>query len=356
MNSNPASQSTGHASRHTRLRSSVGSLLRRPEAGSFLGTVIVFIFFAIFGGKNFVTAGGCASWLNVASEIGIVALPIGLLMIAGELDISIGSIIPASSMTVAVISGHFGAPIYLGIIASLALGLIIGVINGVLVIRTALPSFIVTLGSLFAVAGLTLGLTILTTGSTGVAIQPDPVAKAILGQFVGGMFEVTIFWWLAAIIVVGFLLHYSRYGNWIFALGGDKTSARNVGIPTDRVMIALFAGSGVSAAFVGMCQAIAYNSAQVSTGSSFIFNSIISVVIGGVLLTGGFGSVIGIVFGTMTFAIVNQGIFYTSFDPNWGSLIIGVMLLLAVLMNNTFRQMALSHVPANRLRTARRNT
>ena len=100
--------------------------------------------------------------------------------------------------------------------------------------------------------------------------------------------------------------------------------------------------SATSAAFVGMSQAILYNSAQVAGGQSFIFNAIISVVVGGVLLTGGFGSVVGIFFGTITFAIVTQGIYYTDFDRNWSSLIIGVLLLGAVLMNNTFRKMALS--------------
>jgi simple sugar transport system permease protein len=103
--------------------------------------------------------------------------------------------------------------------------------------------------------------------------------------------------------------------------------------------------SGFCAAFVGMGQAILYNSAQVSAGQSFIFNSIIAVVVGGVLLTGGYGSVFGIVLGTLTFSIVNQGINYTGFDANWASLIIGVLLLLAVLMNNTFRNMALTSAP-----------
>ena len=323
--------------------SSFGKLARRPETGSLLGMLLVFTFFAIFGGINFVTLGGLASWLNVASEIGIVALPIGLLMIAGELDISIGSVIPASSMTVAIVSGFYGAPMYLGVIAALGLGLVIGLVNGLLVVRTAVPSFIVTLGTLFAVAGLTLGISVLITGSTGVPIKAAPVAKALFGQFIGGKFEVTILWWLAALIVVGFVLHFTRYGNWLFALGGDKVSARNAGIPTTRLTILLFMTSGFAAAFVGLCQAILYNSAQVSTGTSFIFNSIISVVIGGVLLTGGFGSVVGIAFGTMTFAIVSQGIFYTGFDANWASLIIGILLLVAVLMNNTFRTMALSY-------------
>ena len=331
---------------------SLAGFLRRPETGSFLGLVAVFIFFVIFGGANFASTGGAASWLNVAAGLGIVALPVGLLMIAGHLDLSVGSVIPASSMTIAIISGYYQLPIAVGIAASLCLGLIVGFLNGYLVVRTRVPSFVVTLATLFAVAGLTLGLSVIVAGSTSVALKSGPVAKMLLGQFIGGKFQVTIFWWLAFVLVVGFILGFSRFGNWILAMGGDQISARNAGIPTERLTIALFVGSGVSSAFVGMSQAILYNSAQVAAGQSFIFNSIIAVVIGGVLLTGGYGSVVGIVLGTLTFSIVNQGIFYTGFDANWASLIIGILLLAAVLMNNTFRTMALTYAPrAKRTRT-----
>jgi simple sugar transport system permease protein len=324
---------------------SIGSLVRRPEMGSLIGLIAVFAFFSIFGGANFLTAGGAASWLNVASELGIIALPVGLLMIAGQLDLSVGSVVAASSMTVAIVSGYYHAPMIVGILASFGLGLTVGFINGLLVIRTKVPSFVVTLATLFAVAGLTLGLSIILTGSTSVALKSAPMAKQLLGDYVGGKFEVTVFWWIAAVAIVGFILNLSRYGNWILAVGGDSVSARNAGIPTNLLMIALYMSSGLCAAFVGMSQAILYNSAQVAAGQSFIFNSIIAVVIGGVLLTGGYGSVVGIVLGTLTFSIVNQGIFYTGFDANWASLIIGVLLLVAVLMNNTFRNMALTYAP-----------
>jgi simple sugar transport system permease protein len=335
----------------TTSKPSIGSLVRRPEFGSLIGLVAVFVFFSIFGGANFLSTGGTASWLNVAAGLGIIALPVGLLMIAGHLDLSVGSVIPASSMTIAIVSGYFGAPIVVGILAALCLGLAVGVINGVLVVRTKVPSFVVTLATLFAVAGLTLGLSIIIAGSTSVPLKAGPVAKFLLGQFIGGKFQVTLFWWLGFILVVGFLLNLSRFGNWILAMGGDSVSARNAGIPTDRLTIALFAGSGLCAAFVGLSQAILYNSAQVAAGQSFIFNSIIAVVIGGVLLTGGYGSVVGIVLGTLTFSVVNQGIFYTGFDANWASLIIGVLLLVAVLMNNTFRNMALTYAPRAKSRT-----
>lgn len=324
---------------------SFGNLFRRPEAGAFLGLIGVLVFFVVFGSTKFLEPAGAASWLNVAANLGIVALPIGLLMIAGELDISIGAMIPAGSMMVAVLSGHYDFPIWIGMLGSILLGLVVGLINGILVVRTAVPSLIVTLGTLFAVQGLTLGFSVLVTGTTSVALTADPWAKFVFGQFLGGSFQVIILWWFAITALFIFFIHYSPYGNWIFAMGGDKISARNAGIPTSRLTITLFVLSAVSASFVGMCQAILFNSAQVSGGMTFIFNSIISVVVGGVLLTGGFGSVIGIFFGTITFAIVNQGIYFTTFDRNWSSLIIGIMLLLAVLMNNTFRNMALAYRP-----------
>jgi simple sugar transport system permease protein len=324
---------------------SFGAIVRRPEIGSLIGLAAVFIFFAVFGGANFLSAGGAASWLNVASELGIIALPVGLLMIAGHLDLSVGSVLPASSMTVAIVSGHYQAPILVGMAAAVALGLVVGLANGLLVVRTKLPSFVVTLATLFAVAGLTLGLSVILTGSTSVALTSPSWAKTVLGDYVGGVIQVSLFWWIGAIVIVGFILNLTRYGNWILALGGDAVSARNAGIPTDRLTVALFMGSGLSAAFVGMSQAILYNSAQVAAGQSFIFNSIIAVVIGGVMLTGGYGSVVGIVLGTLTFSIVNQGIFYTGFDANWASLIIGILLLLAVAMNNTFRTMAMRSSP-----------
>ncbi|SCW50047.1 simple sugar transport system permease protein [Rhizobium mongolense subsp. loessense] len=324
---------------------SVGNLLRRPEAGAFLGLVGVLAFFIIFGSTKFLEPAGAASWLNVAANLGIVALPIGLLMIAGDLDISIGAMIPAGSMTIAIISGFYGFPIWVGMLGSIGIGLIVGLVNGYLVVRTAVPSLIVTLGTLFAVQGLMLGVSVLVTGTTSVPLTADPWAKFLFGQFLSGSFQVIIIWWIAITALFVFFIHLSPYGNWIFAMGGDRVSARNAGIPTAGLTVILFVLSSTSASFVGMCQAILFNSAQVSGGMTFIFNAIISVVVGGVLLTGGFGSIIGIFFGTITFAVVNQGIYFTTFDRNWSSLIIGVMLLIAVLMNNTFRHMALTYSP-----------
>ena len=324
--------------------SGIGGLARRPEVGSLLGLIVTYVFFAILGGQVFLGAPGWSSWLNMAAEVGIVALPVGLLMIAGELDISVGAVLPASSLTVAIVSGHYGLPIYLGIAGGLCVGLAVGLLNGLLVTRTMIPSLIITIGTMFGVMGLTLGFTILIAGSTGVFIVPDPLTKSLFGAALGGMFQVGIFWWAGFVVLMYYLLHVSPWGNRVFALGGDRVSARNAGIPTQRLTIQLYMLSGFAAAFVGVTQVVTFGSAQVAAGSSFIFNSIMCVVIGGVLLTGGAGSVIGIVLGTMTFAIVNQGIFFSGLDPNLGSIIIGALLLAAVLSNDTFRAMALSYV------------
>lgn len=319
---------------------SLGNLLRRPEAGTFIGLIIVYAIFAMLGGSNFIGSAGLSSWLNIAAEVGIIALPVGLLMIAGYLDISVGSVVPASSLTVALIANHFELPLPLGIAGGLGVGLLIGYINGYLVTRTTVPSLIITIGTMFGTMGLALGLTVMIKGSTGVFLVADPFTKALLGEALGGMFRVGIFWWLGIAAIFYFLLHKSPWGNGVFALGGDKESARNAGIPTKRLTVQLYMLSGLASAFVGVIQIIANSNAQVAAGSVFIFNSIMCVAIGGVALTGGAGSILGIVLGTIIFSVVTQGVFYSGLDTNLVSVVIGAMLLLAVLSNESFRNFA----------------
>lgn len=328
-----------------------GRYLIRPEVGSLLSLIAVVAFFVIFGGVHLPQLLGAASWINFAANLGIVALPVGLLMIAGEMDISIGAMIPAGSMTVAIVSGYFGMPILVGMLCALGLGVLVGLVNGILAVRTTVPSLIITLGTLVAMQGVVLGGSVLITGNAGVSLEAPAWAKFLFGQLIGGSFQVIIFWWLALTAIIWFFVHRTPWGNWLYAMGGDKVSARNAGIPTTRLTITLFVLSAVCASFVGMCQAIQFNSAQVSGGMGYIFNAIVAVVVGGVLLTGGFGSVLGIFFGTVTFAVVSQGIYFTDIDRNWSNLIIGIVLLLAVLMNNGFRKMALSYSPTKKART-----
>ena len=323
----------------------VGRFLRRPEAASIISLLAVILFYVIVGSVDLGKLFGAASWLNFAANLGIVAIPVGLLMISGELDISIGAMIPAGSMTTAILSGYYELPIAIGMLGALGVGVLVGLVNGILTVRTTVPSLIITLGMLVAMQGIILSASVLLTGNASVPLAAPDWAKFAFGQLIGGSHQVIVVWWVVLTIIFAFVVHRTRYGNWIFAMGGDRESARNLGIPTSTVTIILFILSATAASFVGMCQAILFNSAQVSGGMNFIFNVIVSVVVGGVFLTGGFGSVIGIFVGTLTFAIVSQGIYFTQIDRNWSNLIIGVVLLIAVGMNGSFRQKALSYVP-----------
>jgi simple sugar transport system permease protein len=322
----------------------INAVLRRPASGSVLSLFGVLAFYVLFGGVDLGTLAGAASWLNFAANLGIIAIPVGMLMISGEIDISIGAMIPAGSIATAIISGHYGMPIWMGMAGALGIGVIVGLVNGVLTTRTTVPSLIITLGTLVAMQGIVLSAAVYLAGNASVPLTAPDWAKAAFGSFIGSSHQIIIVWWLLAAVILAFVLHQTRIGNWIFALGGDKVSARNAGIPTSKLTIGLFILCSTSAAFVGMCQAIQFNSAQVSGGMGYIFNAIASVVVGGVLLTGGFGSVAGIFVGTITFAIVVQGIYFTQIDRNWSNLIIGVTLLLGVAMNESFRKLALSAV------------
>ena len=331
----------------------IAGLLRRPAAAAILSLIGVLVFYVAVGGVDLGELLGAASWVNYAARIGIVAIPVGLLMISGEIDISIGAMIPAGAMTTAIISGYYEMPIIFGILGALGIGIVVGLVNGILAVRTTVPSLIITLGTLVAMQGIVLAGSKLLTGSASVPLTAPDWAKTVFGQLMfGGSHQVVILWWIVIAVVFWFVLHKSRVGNWIFAMGGDKVSARNAGIPVDAMTILLFVQTATAAAFVGMCHAMLFNSAQVSGGMNDIFNIIVSVVVGGVLLTGGYGSVPGIFVGTITFAIVNKGIDFTDIDRNWSNLIIGVTLLLAVAMNGTFRKMAMSYAPKRKAKAA----
>lgn len=324
-------------------------LLVRPEMGAAAGSLVVWIFFAIVAGDSgFLSMGGTASYLQVAADLGILAVAVALLMIGGEFDLSIGSTIGACSMIVAIVAGHFGLNIWLGVLLALIFALLIGFINGTLVVRTGLPSFIITLGSLFIIRGATIGATRMLTGRTqvgGLAAAPGfDLAQAVFASKItiaGANFSISIFWWLLAAAVATWTLLRSRFGNWIFGAGGDANAARNVGVPVDRVKTTLFMGTAVAACLVGVLQTVTFSGADVLRGTQQEFYAIIAVVIGGTLLTGGYGSAIGAVLGALIFGMVRQGIVFAGVDADWFQVFLGMMLLVAVLVNRYVRKRAM---------------
>ena len=318
----------------------VGRLMHRPTVGAFIGTAFVFTFFAIFAsGNGFVTASGTANWVNQAAELGIVAVPVGLLMIGGEFDLSIASVIGLSSLTVSVGTGKYGLPLVGSIGIALILALGVGLINGLVTVKTRLPSFIVTLATYLALDGATLYFTRLLTTTTNVGLTTSGWLHAL---FAGSLhqFNASVIWCAMIVLVAGYVLSRRAFGNWVFATGGDVDAAREAGVPTNRVKVVLFVACALGAALLGVIQALEYSGASVGQGESYIFNAIVAAVVGGVLLQGGYGSAVGILLGAVTFGIVSTGIYYTGWDSDLTEVFLGLLVLAAVLANNFLRRVA----------------
>jgi simple sugar transport system permease protein len=330
-------------------------LLRRPELGAAGGAILVWIFFAFVAGTSFISLRGAASYLEVSAELGILAIAVSLLMIGGEFDLSIGSMIGTAGMTIAILNVHYGINIWLALAIALIICLVLGAINGILVVKTKLPSFIITLGSLFILRGTTIGLTRFITGRTqvgGLQDMPDyDQAAAIFASTINifdpfssrgldAKFPISILWWLVMAALATYLLLRTPVGNWIFGMGGDENAARNVGVPVNKLKIGLFMTTAAMAWLVATIQVVSVNGADALRGDEKEFFAIIAVVVGGTLLTGGYGSAIGAVFGSLIFGMVQQGIVYAGWNSDWSKAFMGAMLIIAVLVNNYIRKRA----------------
>lgn len=320
-------------------------LLTGPELAPLVGLVLVWIFFALIAGGPFVSAAGTAAYLNAAAPLGILAVAVALLMIGGEFDLSVGSVIGVSGMTVMLLTTEAGWPLAGAIPAALALSAGVGLANGLLVVRTNVPSFLVTLGTLFVLRGLTIALSRGLTGRTqlgGLTTARDyDVWRVLLASDVGGV-RITVVWWVALALLATWLLRRTRTGNWILAAGGGPDAARNAGVPVQHVKVSLFIASSLAAAFIGIMQAVRFTGADALRGTGQEFNAIIAAVIGGTLLTGGYGSAIGAALGALVFGMVQQGIVITGADADWFQVFLGAMLIAAVLVNDWTRRRALS--------------
>ena len=324
-------------------------LLVRPETGAVAGAIAVWIFFAIVaGGSGFLTSRGVSSYLSVSAELAIQAIPVALLMIGGEFDLSIGSTVGATGMIIAILSTQFGWNIWASIVVALIFAVLVGILNGYLVIRTGLPSFIVTLGTAYILLGATTGITsIVTNGLTVVnGIDQAPgysSAHAIFASALGGgqQFPIEIIWALALVALATWLLLGTSFGNWIFVVGGDAHAARNIGVPVTRVKILLFISTAVCSCLLAIILDVKFTNADVLRGQGNEFYAIVAAVVGGVLLTGGYGSAIGAMFGALVFGIVEEGIVFAGVNAEWYKAVIGLILLLAVLLNSYVRKLAM---------------
>ncbi len=345
--------------------------LIRPELGAICGTILVFVFFfAIARNSGMFAPEGVMNWGVVAAQFAVIAVGACLLMIAGEFDLSVGSMIGFSGIIIALLSVTWQYPVWVAILAAFAIALAIGALNGYLVIRTGLPSFIVTLAFLYILRGLTIFISITTTRQTIIGgvrevAAGDPLAWLFGGKVLGALFvwladmgligkfvagprvgqpvvdgiPILIIWALVLVAFGHILLTRTRFGNWIFASGGDAQAARYVGVPVDRVKILMFMFSAFCATVFATCQVMEFGSAAADRGLLKEFEAIISVVIGGALLTGGYGSVIGAALGALIFGVVQQGLFFAGVESSLFRVFLGAILLMAVILNTYIRRM-----------------
>lgn len=353
-----------------REQSFIRKMMVKPELGAVCGTVLVFMFFLLVArDSGMFRADGIQNWGVVAAQFAIIAVGACLLMIAGEFDLSIGSMIGFSGIVIAILSVQWGWPVWAAILIAFVVAMSIGALNGYLVIRTGLPSFIVTLAFLYILRGLTIWLSILTTRQTIIGGVREAAAGDWLAPLFGGVVFKGLFQWMAdagiiatftrgtrqgqpvvegvpmlviwALILIVFahvLLTRTRFGNWIFAAGGDAKAARNVGVPVNRVKILMFMFTAFCATVFATCQVMEFGSAAADRGLLKEFEAIICVVIGGALLTGGYGSVIGAALGALIFGVVQQGLYFANAESSLFRVFLGSLLLLAVILNTYIRR------------------
>ncbi len=323
-------------------------LLGRPAAGALIIAIFVWIVFAILslrtGNPVFLGLDGTLSYLDVAAQVGILATSVALLMIAGEFDLSIGSLVGFAGIVIGIGVTEFGMPVWSAILLSMVLTTMLGVLNGIIVVRTGLPSFIVTLATLFLFRGMTQVLTAEITNITFIPIDRATVAADPIAWIFnwhggpGGDVKVSIIWWILIAGVGAYVLGKTKFGNWIAGVGGSASAARNLGVPVARVKITLFAMTAFSAAILAAVQSMTFFSADVLRGRFIELDAITTAVIGGSLLSGGYGSVVGAAVGALALGMARIGIVFADINADWYAVAIGTLLLVAVVLNNWIRR------------------
>lgn len=319
-------------------------IMRRPELGAIAGFVLVLAFFAVSADPSMFSLGGVMSLGAPAAQLAILAVAASALMIGGEYDLSLGSTLAFTGMIFGASIVYWGLPLWGAVLLTLAVAATIGFVNAQLVLRTGLPSFNVTLAGLFVLKGATLASLKLITGITLISGVSDKAGDGWLKAALSGNAFTGTFSWLAAegwldsyangtpkvkgipveliwaviiTLIATVVLTRTNFGNWIFASGGDADAARTVGVPVARVKTVLFMGTSCAAALAAIITVLTVGTADTLRGDQKEFEAIIASVIGGCLLTGGYGNAIGATLGAVIFGMVKLGLTYTHFDLDY---------------------------------------
>lgn len=353
-------------------RTRFSSLIHRPEIGAFAGMVFILIFLAIVAGNVVYNPLGIKNNLSIISQLGIISIGACMLMIAGEFDLSIGSMIGFTGMSMAMMM-KWGLPFGLGpatplvaFLITLVMALAIGWVIGNIVVRSGLSSFIVTLAFLFILRGVTeVSFRTFNQGSTQISGLPDFKETDIVAYLFGGQtfkwvfnllyefglnvnrrgeqwvpgLDARVAWWIGLALITYVVLSRTQVGNWIYATGDNAESARANGVPVRKVKIGLFMFTAFCATLFAACQVFDTNTADAAKGNLKELEAIAAAVVGGAVLTGGFGSIVGVIFGAVIFGLVQNSVFYISWiDGSYYRVFLGSVLLISAFSNETIRK------------------
>jgi len=322
---NPAASATTTAPQALPFGVRVRSLLGRDVV--YLAFVAILVFFAvILRDTDFLSFSNLSNIVRQTTPITVMAVGLTFTLSAGEIDLSIGSVVALSALTCAVFLRDVGLAAGIGM--GLAVGLVVGVVNGLLTVKLRIPSFLVTLGTLGLVAGIARTVTDLQS----VPVQ-NSTFKAWFGSGSVGPVSSLIIWTAAVVTVGHFALRNIRFGRHVLATGGDRAASAYVGIRTTRVRLAVLIISAMSASVAGLLYAGRLQGARYTLGEADLLTVIAAVVIGGTRLFGGRGSVIGALFGSLIMGTLNNGLILMGLDVSDQMIARGVIIILAVALS-----------------------
>ncbi|MGA2974085.1 MAG: ABC transporter permease [Spirochaetia bacterium] len=306
-------------------------IVRVPELMVLAALLIVIIFFVIMAPTTFLSARNIGAVLTASAQLGVAAVGMSILIIAGEFDISVGSNYAFTGIAIGLLSTTGGLPTWVAVVLGLLISTAIGLANGAITIGTKIPSFITTLGTWLVWFGLTLAL------SKGyfVPVKANDPLIAVIGGALGYQFYASVFWWVGIGIIAIILLGRTRLGNWIFAVGGNAEAARAVGVPANRVKLFAFGLVGLVAGISALFTLGQQGSMAPLYGQNLAMQAIAASVIGGCLLSGGAGSVLGAMLGAVLMSMINSGLILAGAPTFWYQTFVGAIVIVAVVINTS---------------------
>jgi len=314
----------------------MSALIRMRSLNVFVIFIVLFLVFSIFSpGHRFFSRENMKIFLSAGAEFNIVAIVVGMLMIAGEFDLSVGSILVFSSWNFYVFY-NAGVHILLALFLTLCVGGIVGFINGIITVKAQIPSFITTLGTML----LWRGVTLFWSGGlqAGMELEKNPVMFKAIAGVIGDLIPAQFLWFLGIALIIALVMHYHKFGNWIFTTGDNKMAARAMGINTDRIKVICFTVVGICVAFVSVMQMFRASTFSARTGDGWELKAIAASVVGGTALTGGVGSMMGVFWGALVISIIENGLIFLRINYWWIFTVFGVIIVSTAIISKYIEQ------------------